>query len=169
MLPEIKEIKGIHPGIILDRELKKRKLKKKILAQEIDEHPQTISTIIKMKRKINPKLSVKLGHFFDIDSDYFMLLQASFDTLKAEREINKRHTPNLKLIRKVLFWDTKFENIEWIKMKTSVIRRVLERGNQQEVEEIIRFYGKETVLKTIDSVKGFSLFDIEKKVRNFLY
>jgi plasmid maintenance system antidote protein VapI len=54
MLPDIETIKGIHPGIIIARELKNRRLKKKDLALFIDEHAQTISAIIKEKRSINP-------------------------------------------------------------------------------------------------------------------
>ncbi len=35
--------KGIHPGIILDRELKKRSLKQRPFALSINEHPQTFN------------------------------------------------------------------------------------------------------------------------------
>jgi len=40
--------------------------------------------------------------------------------------------------------------IDWEKNKLSVIYRVFERGNEQEIQEIIRFYGKEIVLKNLE-------------------
>ncbi|MDH5380754.1 MAG: helix-turn-helix domain-containing protein, partial [Cyclobacteriaceae bacterium] len=77
MLPELYKIKGIHPGYILKRELKSRGLKSSQLATSIDEHKQTISAILNRKRKITPILSIKLSETFDVDQDYFMILQAS--------------------------------------------------------------------------------------------
>ena len=53
--------------------------------------------------------------------------------------------PKLSIIRKVLIWDTNFEQIDWQKQKTAVIKRIFERGNDQEMNEVIRFYGKETI------------------------
>ena len=54
-------------------------------------------------------------------------------------------------LRRVLFWDTKMENIDWEKQKKAVIKRVFERGDEIEKEEIVRFYGQEkinNILKT---------------------
>ena len=53
-------IKGIHPGLILERELKKRNLTKGAFALSINEFPQTIATITKGKRRMNPALSLKI-------------------------------------------------------------------------------------------------------------
>jgi len=53
-------IKGIHPGLILERELKIRKLPKGAFALSINEFPQTIATITKGKRRMNPALSLKI-------------------------------------------------------------------------------------------------------------
>ncbi len=50
MLDTINIIKGVHPGIILDRELKKRNLPSSRFAMSIDEYPQTISAIINQNR-----------------------------------------------------------------------------------------------------------------------
>ena len=54
-------------------------------------------------------------------------------------------TPNLSKLRRVVFWDTNMDTIDWEKYKQAVIIRVFERGNAEEQEEIIRFYGKEIV------------------------
>ena len=48
-------------------------------------------------------------------------------------------------MRPVLFWDTKMESLDWEKQKKAIIKRVFERGNDIEKNEIIRFYGAKTV------------------------
>lgn len=65
----------------------------------------------------------------------------------------------------MLFWDTKLENIDWQKHKRSVIRRLFERGNHEQIEEIIRFYGRDVVaaeLKEIGS-SWYPQFDVNVK------
>lgn len=144
MLPELNKISGIHPGLILKREMDKRGIKNVELASGLNEHAQTIGAIIKCKRKINPQLSVKLGERFLIAPDYFMQLQASYDVKKYQAK-RAQKTPDLEILRKILFWDTEIETIDWEKYKDSVINRVFQRGNDQEKKEITRFYGSETV------------------------
>jgi len=90
MLPEISKIKGLHPGIILKRELKLKGIKNSELANSVQEFPQKIGAIIKEKRGINPSLSVKLAKFFNVEEDYFMQLQASFDVKKYSSNLNNK-------------------------------------------------------------------------------
>ena len=52
--------KGIHPGIILERELEKRSLKKRPFALSVGEYPQTLSDITKGKRNIPVGLALKI-------------------------------------------------------------------------------------------------------------
>lgn len=152
MLPELTKVKGVHPGAILRRELKIQRLSGTELADSIDEHKQTISAILNKRRDINSKLSIKLAQVFKVDLDYFMLLQASYDVKKASSKYSI--SPNLNNIRKVIFWDTTFDKIDWNKNRKSIIKRVFERGNEKEINEIISFYGKETVLVEIKSIKS---------------
>ena len=163
MLPILTKIKGVHPGDILRRELKLEGLKANQLAISIDEHKQTISAILNKRRAINPKLSIKLSRQFNVDDDYFMLLQASYDVKVAAKSEIKR-TPNLSKIRKVIFWDTTFDKIDWDKNKRAVIKRVLERGNKMEITEIISFYGKQTISNEIKSMEKSYLSSFEKSV-----
>ncbi len=152
MFPTIQKIKGLHPSIILKRELTCQNIKSSELAKSVDEHKQTISAILNQKRKITPKLSIKLGQFFHIEDDYFSILQASYD-VKTAYSI-KQKTPNLNSVRKVLFWDTSFDKIDWNKQKKAVIQRVLERGNDKEINEIISFYGKQLVSNEIKNINS---------------
>lgn len=163
MLPELSKIKGIHPGVILRRELKIQGLKASELAIAIDEHKQTISAILNQRRSINPQLSIKLSRQFNVDEDYFMLLQASYDVkIIANFELQK--TPNLANIRSIIFWDTSFDKIDWIKNKKAVIKRVLERGNETEINEIVQFYGKKAVSGVVKSIENSRFSSFEKNI-----
>ncbi|WP_211345638.1 DUF6922 domain-containing protein [Paraflavitalea soli] len=50
---------------------------------------------------------------------------------------------------KGLFWDWRYDDIDWQKSSVSIIERVLERGIFDEWEEIIRFYGKDKILTAL--------------------
>jgi addiction module HigA family antidote len=141
-------LKGIHPGLVIERELKKRKLRKNSFALKLQEYPQTLTAITKGRRGITTSLALKIEKELGFDEGFLMMLQVYFD-IEVEKKKQIQNTPNLKLIRSVLFWDTKFENIDWIKQKKVVIRRVFERGNEDEKNEIKRYYGEATVNKIL--------------------
>jgi plasmid maintenance system antidote protein VapI len=156
MLPEISKIKGVFPGAVLSRELKKRGLESKQFALSLGEYPQTINAISKGRRGINPALSIKLGEKLGVNAEYFMLLQAYYEVEKKKQELlNKQAKPNLAIFQKALFWDTDIDKIDWQKHKRSVIHRVFERGAETEIREIIAFYGEKTVVETLFSVPQY--------------
>lgn len=163
MLPKLNKIKGIHPGTLLRWALNNRNLQGNQLADAIGEHKQTISAILNKRRSINPKLSIKLSKAFNTDKDYFMLLQASYDVKAAESKI--KNTPNTDNLRRIIFWDTNFDKIDWDKNKKAVIKRVLERGNTTEINEIISFYGRKTVSNVIKSIKKSRLPAFDKNIK----
>jgi plasmid maintenance system antidote protein VapI len=137
-------LKGIHPGIILEKELKQRKLGKSRFAISLQEFPQTLVSITKEKRRMNIPLSLKIEHALGFEEGYFMMLQVYYDIEEEKRKQQTEH-PDLTKLRAVLFWDTKMEKINWEKQKKAVIKRVFERGNEKEKKEIVRFYGKDIV------------------------
>jgi hypothetical protein len=57
--------------------------------------------------------------------------------------------PDLSILRPVLFWDTNMAHIDWERQSSAVIKRIFQRGNQKEKDEITRFYGKERSEKVI--------------------
>ena len=153
-------IKGIHPGIILDRELKKRKLQKGKFALSINEFPQTIATITKGKRRVNPALSLKIEKALGLEEGFLLVLQAYNDIEQEKKKQSANNHPDLAQFRPVLFWDTNIEQIDWDRNMTAVINRVFERGNEDEINEVIRFYGREMILAylkdkaNLDSIKA---------------
>ncbi|MDD3788404.1 MAG: helix-turn-helix domain-containing protein [Petrimonas sp.] len=156
MLPEITKIRGIHPGAVLRRELKKKGLQAKQFALSLGEHPQTINAICNERRGINPTLSIKLGKALDADEAYFMQLQAFYEVKKQKYVMAKNgQKPNLLKFSNMLFWDTDMQKIDWIRQRKAVVKRVFERGNADEINEIIRFYGRETVEKELENTHSF--------------
>ena len=140
-------IRGLHPGVVLERELKKRKLNKGSFALSVNEYPQTIGAIIKGKRNMNTPLSIKIEQALDLDEGYFMVLQVYYD-IKQIKERNNRK-PDFSLLRPALFWDTDMAKINWDQQKGAVIKRVFERGKEHEKKEITSFYGKAIIDKVI--------------------
>ena len=136
--------KGVHPGLILERELKQRQIGKSRFAISLQEFPQTLVSITKGKRKMNTGLALKIERALGLEEGYFMILQVYHDIEEEKRRQNTEH-PDLTKLRAILFWDTKMEKINWEKQKKAVIKRVFERGNEIEKKEISRFYGKKIV------------------------
>ena len=58
--------------------------------------------------------------------------------------------PDLSKIRKTLFWDTTIDRIDFTAHSRYVINRVFERGNEEEIQEVIRFYGRDTILENLN-------------------
>lgn len=50
---------------------------------------------------------------------------------------------------KWLFWDSVFEKMDWQKCYHYVIERVLDRGTDDNLAELVRYYGREKVLHVL--------------------
>jgi antitoxin HigA-1 len=148
MFKEISIIKGIHPGLILERKLREKKLKKSRFAITIREYPQTLTAITKGKRGMNPALALKIEEALGLEEGYLMVLQAFYDMKKEKvRRHSSNGSPDLSKLRPGLFWDTDINGIDWLGQKRAVIERVIERGNDEEKGEIKRFYGEKAFNK----------------------
>ncbi|MES2702847.1 MAG: plasmid maintenance system antidote protein [Bacteroidota bacterium] len=149
MMNTIPILKGLHPGIVLENELKKRQLSKGQFALSIHEFPQTLSAITHCKRGMNTALALKIENALGIEEGYFMTLQVYYE-IKQEKLKQQQTHPDLSKLRTVLFWDTDIQKINWHTQKNAVIRRVFERGNEKEQSEIVNFYGQEAVDKVLN-------------------
>ena len=145
MFEKLSILKGLHPGFFLEHELKKKKLSKRQFAISLAEHPQTIGAITKGSRDMNTALSLRIEKVLNLEEGFLMILQSFYDIKKEKEKLADKRTPNLKLIRPVLFWDTNINKIDWELHKEFIVERIFERGNQQEKDEIERFYGKQVV------------------------
>lgn len=164
MIRQYEKYKGIHPGIVLDRELKKRSIKQRPFAFALDEHPQTFNAITKGKRGISTSLALKIERELGLEEGTLVVLQAYYDIQKVkEKESQKK--PNLSILSKSLFWDTDIKHINWVGQYRGVIQRVFERGNESDKEEITRFYGIEKIrqaLKNSNARKPYTVYQPNK-------
>lgn len=143
METQLKILKGIHPGLVVERELEKRHLQKGAFALSIQEYPQTLTAITKGRRGMNTSLALKIEKALGLEEGFLMVLQVYYEIEQEKKKIiTNKPVPQL---RPVLFWDTKVSLIDWDRQKKNIIKRVFERGNEMEKNEIIRFYGSETV------------------------
>ncbi len=149
MTKEIDILKGIHPGIYLDCRIRELHLKKGQLALAVNEYPQTLTTITKGKRNMNPVLALKLENALGLEEGTLMILQVYYDIDQIKKK-QQTGTPDFQRLRKVIFWDTDMKSIDWNRQYKAVIRRVFERGNQQEKNEITRYYGREKVMQVLN-------------------
>ncbi len=154
----LEKYKGIHPGIVLERELHKRALKKRPFAMAIDEYPQTISAITKGKRSLTVTQALKIDALLGLEEGTMAMLQTWYDIKQAKHAMQR--IPNLSNLRKSLFWDTDINKIDWQQQAPAVIRRIFERGNAAEKQEIVRFYGAEEVQKVVNHQqrKGYTIY-----------
>ncbi|TKB99036.1 helix-turn-helix transcriptional regulator [Pedobacter cryophilus] len=156
----IEKYKGIHPGIILERELKKRRLKKAAFALSLKEYPQTLNEITKGRRGITPALSLKIDEALELEEGTMLVLQAYYEIEKEKLKTDQ--LPNLSLLRKALFWDTNIETINWSRQAKAIIKRVFERGNEIEKNELIRFYGEKKIREAIGSLASIKVLQHNK-------
>ena len=152
MAKQFEKYKGMHPGIVLDRELKKRSIKQRPFALSLKEHPQTFNAITKGKRGISTALALKIERELGLEEGTLVILQAYYDIQKI-KEKERIYTPDLQILSKALFWDTDIQHIDWERQYRAVILRVFERGNENEKNEIIRFYGAEKVSQAMQESK----------------
>lgn len=78
-----------------------------------------------------------------------------------------QHT-NIPNFDRVLFWDTDVDKLDWRKAYKAVIARIVERGGQNEIDEIIRFYGYDKVVTAIrNEIYFLPNYATEKALRFF--
>jgi addiction module HigA family antidote len=152
----IEKYQGIHPGAILDRQLKKRNLKQNAFARNIHVPAQTINAIIKGSRKMTPEVAVKIDEGLGFEESTMAVLQALYETRLVKDKRHKTDHPDFSKIRRILFWDTDFAKINWQQQRRAVVRRVWERGNEEEKQEIKRYYGADIVDGIVDQTKAHS-------------
>jgi len=133
-------IQGVHPGKLIERDLKKKTLTQRNLSALTSIPFQTLNAIITGKRNLTTQQALKIEASLGYEVGFLAILQTLYDIKQCtEKDIS---TLNIQppRIRKSLFWDTDFDTMNWAKYKKAVIKRVFERGNNVEVEEICRYY-----------------------------
>ena len=77
--------RAVHPGEILKDELAEFGVTPTEFARQIDVPPNRISQIIAGKRSVTGDTALRLGHWFGVDPQFWLNLQAQFDLAIADR------------------------------------------------------------------------------------
>jgi antitoxin HigA-1 len=85
-----KNMRPIHPGRILKRELKARALSANALALALRTPSGRITDILNEKRSVTTETAMRLGRYFGQSPRFWINLQSNYDLAVAEAEIGKR-------------------------------------------------------------------------------
>lgn len=85
----------VHPGAILKDELDELGITPTEFARQIDVPPNRVSQIIAGKRAITGDTALRFGHWFGVDPQFWINLQAQFELAVAAKETGEaiRHLP----------------------------------------------------------------------------
>ena len=105
--------KGIRPGKIIEWNLKKNHLSQRELAERIGEHYQTLNAVIKGRRSLTVETSLKLDSFLGFDEGFLYMLQGYYEVEQCKKNRLSSLITGIPNIRRILFWDTDFDKIDW--------------------------------------------------------
>lgn len=85
----------VHPGEVLKDELDELGVTLSELARQIDVPANRVSQIVGGKRAVTGDTALRLGHWFGMDPQFWINLQAQYDLAVADREGGEaiRHLP----------------------------------------------------------------------------
>ncbi len=76
--------RAVHPGEVLRDELEEMGVTPTSFARQIDVPPNRVGQIIAGKRSVTGDTALRFGHWFGVDPQFWMNLQAQFDLAVAE-------------------------------------------------------------------------------------
>ena len=79
--------RAVHPGRILKDELEEMGVNQTSFARQIDVPPNRVSQIIAGKRSVTGDTALRFGHWFGVDPQFWLNLQAQFDLAMADERI----------------------------------------------------------------------------------
>ena len=77
----------VHPGEILRDELAELGVSQTEFARQINVPPNRVSQIIAGKRSVTGDTALRFGHWFGVEPQFWLNLQAQFDLAVAERRV----------------------------------------------------------------------------------
>lgn len=143
--------KGIHPGLILNHELKKRQIPKLRFAEAVHQKRQILNEITKGRRKLPVELAFKIDTELDFTEGTMLMMQTYYEIENHRKESSiPKNTEIFKHLRKGLFWDTDVNKLDFEKNAIAIIKRIFERGNEDEKKYLFAYYGKSRIDKAVN-------------------
>ena len=87
--------RAVHPGKVLKGELEELGITPTEFARQIAVPPNRVSQIIAGKRSVTGDTALRFGHWFGVEPQFWLNLQAQYDLVLADREAGAaiRHLP----------------------------------------------------------------------------
>lgn len=170
MYEQYLQMPNLPTGAVLNRILVKEKFNQRQLAERSGILYQRICDYIANRRRITVEASLKLEQALGVDiAGFFYRIQTNHDIYTQTIEQTSDYHPDLSCYRNALFWDTSIDKLNWKQNRHWIIRRVFEYGSDSEIEETIRFYGKDTVLSELRSIQDSRKTDVrEEQINRYL-
>ena len=121
--------------------MQERNFSQRSFAASIGEHSQTLNAVITGRRKLTVEMALKIEKALGYEEGFLLTLQTYYEIAEYKNRMADASVSGVPAIRRMLFWDTDFDKIQWGRSKEYVIERVMERGDEAEKQEIARFYG----------------------------
>lgn len=88
-------MRAVHPGAVLKDELAELGVTPTEFARQIDVPPNRVSQIIAGKRSVTGDTALRFGHWFGMEPQFWLNLQAQWELVQAEQEAGEeiRHLP----------------------------------------------------------------------------
>ena len=88
-------MRAVHPGEVLKGELEELGITPTELARQIEVPANRVSQIIAGKRSVTGDTALRFGHWFGVEPQFWLNLQAQYDLVQADRETGAqiRHLP----------------------------------------------------------------------------
>ena len=79
--------RAVHPGLVLKGELEELRVSPTEFARQINGPANRVSQIISGKRAIAGDTALRFGHWFGVDPQFWMNLQAQFELSSAGQKV----------------------------------------------------------------------------------
>lgn len=120
--------------------MRKQNISLDLLAKETGIPCQRINVIIAGRCRITAEEASKIENILGLENEFLAILQLHYEIRQRENQRLANLYSIPPNIRKSLFWDVDFDRINWGKYKDAVVKRVVERGSDEEIEEIRKYY-----------------------------
>ena len=77
--------RAVHPGKVLKDELEEMGITPTAFARQINVPPNRVGQIIAGKRSVTGDTALRFGHWFGVEPQFWLNLQAQFDLVAADR------------------------------------------------------------------------------------
>ncbi|WP_118953128.1 DUF6922 domain-containing protein [Taibaiella helva] len=110
------------------------------------------------------------GYSYNTISNYLSKKKVPFEdqdiVITRKPVLNGDDLPALALPKR-LFWEFDYDKIDWSYHYRMVIERVLQRGNEKDWQEIMRYYGRSKIIATLQNETSYLPDRIIEKVTSY--